>query len=185
MPSSIAFSAQARQMARTMGLIILMRHAKAVRENEAPSDRARGLTQRGRDDALSAAQEMAAQGFGFAAILASDSARTMATARIVAEACPSAPALTPDDTLYLAPPMAIWDAARLHLGEGGLLVVGHNPGMASLIAGWITSASDRSKLARALSSELPTAAWAAFDVENDPAESLRPRLLGGWAPKGF
>ena len=162
-----------------------MRHAKAVRDHEAPSDAARGLTERGREDARRAAEEMRAQGIAFDTVLASTAARTMATARLVMECFPQTPRLVPDDALYLAEPGVIWSAARSRLEAGGVLLVGHNPGLHELVAGWIARAGDRSRLALSLTDGVPTAAWAAFDVEDAPAESLSPRLLGGWAPNGL
>lgn len=168
-----------------MALIILMRHAKAVRDHEAPSDEARGLKDRGRSDAQAAAREILRQGFRAAAILASSAARTAATADIAAREGMGSGRVLLDKTLYLAEPETIWSSARPRLGEDGLLVVGHNPGIHALVADWLRRAGDRSAVARALGEGFPTSAWAAFDVEDEPMESLSPRLLGAWAPKGL
>ena len=64
--------------------LILLRHAKAVREHEAPSDFERGLTERGLNDAAAAGAAIAAVGWDVDVALASPAARTLQTLRTVA-----------------------------------------------------------------------------------------------------
>jgi phosphohistidine phosphatase len=165
-------------------ILILMRHAKAVRETEAASDRARGLTTRGRREAAEAAAAMRAQGFAPSVVRASSAVRTVETAVIVGGA------IAPDiegrfvDGLYLAGAATIWnDAMSAALGNDGvLLVVGHNPGMHELVAELVERSGDRSALARGFLSDMPTASWIAFEVEGGDLESSGARLVGGWTP---
>ncbi|MDX2235471.1 MAG: histidine phosphatase family protein [Hyphomonadaceae bacterium] len=165
-----------------MGLLILLRHSKAEREHEAPSDRARALTGRGRSDAAAAAIALREAAVTIGAVLASSAVRTRETAGIVRDALNLAAPVTLLDRLYLAEPDVIWAAARGAVGDGAM-VVGHNPGLHALVASFIDRSGDRSSLARGFLQDFPTAAWAAFDADNDDLESVAPRFLGGWSPK--
>jgi phosphohistidine phosphatase len=166
-----------------MGLLILMRHAKAVRDHEAPSDRARGLTGRGRNDSAAAAAALTDQDLSPGVVIASSAVRTRETAAIVRDALKVAAPVTLLDRLYLAEPEAYWDAGRAGLAEGAL-VVGHNPGLHALAATLIDRSGDRSAIGLRLLEGFPTAAWAAFEVGDDALDSVMPRLVGGWSPKG-
>jgi phosphohistidine phosphatase len=177
--SPIAFARETGQM-RPMGLLILLRHAKAVRDHEAPSDRARGLTGRGRRDAAAAAAAIADQGLKPGALVASSAVRTQETAAIVRDAL-GLP-LTLRDSLYHAGPETIWDEAQTGLARG-VIIVGHNPGLHELVATLVGRGGDRSALARRLMDDFPTSAWAAFDVEEAELPSARATLAGGWSPK--
>lgn len=177
---AIAPMACGRYAAR-MSILILMRHAKAVRETEAQGDRARELTERGRRDAGAAAAEIADAGYAPTTIVTSPAARTLATARIVRDALAHAPALVIAEPLYLSEPKAIWSEVRDDLTDGGMIVVGHNPGMHALVADWIDRARDRSGLARAFLEGFPTSAWAVFEMEDGPFDAVAPKLVGGGA----
>lgn len=165
-----------------MPTLILMRHAKAVRENEAPSDRARELTQRGQREAANAAFAMRDQNLAPSVVRASSAVRTVETAAIVGAA------IAPDvegqfvDTLYLAAAGTIWrEALRgATAPESTILMVGHNPGMHELVARLVERSGDRSALARGFLNDMPTASWVAFDVEGGDIESSGARLVGGW-----
>lgn len=169
-----------------MTVLILMRHAKAVREHEAASDRARGLTPRGRREAADAAEAMRVQGFSPSAVRASAAVRTVETSVIVGGV------VAPDkearfvDQLYLAGVETIWeDAMRGATANGGdavVLVVGHNPGLHELAITLVERSGDRSTLARAFLGDMPTSAWIAFEVDDEELDSTRARILGGWAP---
>lgn len=167
-----------------MPVLILMRHAKAVREHEAASDRARGLTGRGRRDAAFAAVAMREQGIAPTVAHASNAVRTVETAVIVGGDIAPDVGLTYVDGLYLASAEAIWaDAMRAASpAQNSVLMVGHNPGMHELVALLIERSGDRSALARSFLTDMPTAAWAAFDVEGGDLHSTMARFLGGWAP---
>lgn len=164
-----------------MHTLILMRHAKAVREHEAPSDRARRLTGRGRRDAEAAGAALISAELRPDFALISAAQRTRETAYLaLTEIAPLEARV--DETLYLAPPETIWAAAS---GCGGetVLVVGHNPGMHALAALLIEQAQDRSRAARMASEHLPTAAWAAFEVNGALMQAAGPRFLGAWRPE--
>jgi phosphohistidine phosphatase len=160
-----------------------MRHAKAVREHEAPTDKDRGLTDRGRADAARAGQEMAAQGLSPGIALVSSAARTRQTWAAVAAALPDTPADI-QDALYLAPSERLWDHAHTALSTHACaLLIGHNPGLHELIAELTRQTHDHSRLALGLRDHLPTAAFAAFEIDGDVLDAAAPRLLAAWRPK--
>jgi phosphohistidine phosphatase len=166
-----------------MPTLILLRHAKAVRDHEAPSDEARALTARGIADATKAGQEIAALGLGPQVALVSAAIRTRQTWAALAPALPNcAPQF--ESALYLAPMQRIWASARGALtAHDSVLVIGHNPGLHDLIAELVAQTHDHSRPALALIEHLPTAAFAAFAIEGDVVEAAAPRLLAAWQPK--
>lgn len=165
-----------------MGLLILLRHAKAVRDHDAESDRARDLTQRGRRDAAAAGAAIAAAGLAPTAMLASPAQRTRETAAMVRPLLPVPPEVAFIEALYMADVDDIWRAAHAQI-ESGVVVVGHNPGLHALAALLVERSGERSALARQVVDNLPTAAWVAFEVDGAPLESTRARLVAGWSPK--
>ena len=163
-----------------MRTLILMRHAKAVRAHEADSDKARGLTERGRREAAAAGAAMAAAGLKPDLALVSTSQRTRETA---AHALPNFTLETRfEEALYHAAPESIWDAFAACDGAC-VVVIGHNPGMAELASGLVRQAHDGSKLAREFSGHFPTAAFAAFEVKGDLMRAAGPRLFAAWKPE--
>jgi phosphohistidine phosphatase len=166
-----------------MPSFILMRHAKAVREHEAPSDEARGLTPRGVADATAAGREIAALGLSPQRALVSSAVRTRQTWQTVAAALPACEA-TFEKRLYLASAERLWDAAFAAASEDAcILVIAHNPGLHDLIAELTRQTHDHSKTALQLIEHLPTAAFAAFSIDGDVLSAAAPRLLAAWRPK--
>lgn len=164
-----------------MKTLILMRHGKAVREHEAPNDRARGLTGRGRRDAAAAGAALIAAGVKPDFALISSAHRTRETAFFaLGEIAPIGAHI--DDALYLAEPRAIWDAAMACAGEK-VLVIGHNPGLHELAAELVSQANERSKDARAVADSFPTSAFAAFEIEGDILAAAGPRFIAAWRPE--
>jgi phosphohistidine phosphatase len=166
-----------------MGLLILLRHAKAVRDHEAESDRARDLTARGRRDAAAAGAALVEAGLAPLVMRVSPAERTRSTAHIVRPLLTTPPSVELIEPLYMAGVRDIWDECEDAI-DRGVIVVGHNPGMHALVALLVNRSGERSSLARRLIEGLPTSTWAAFDVEGGPIESVAPRLLAGWSPKG-
>lgn len=167
-----------------MPTLILMRHATAVRETEAPTDKARGLTASGRADAAAAGKELAALGLTPDAALVSEAVRTVQTWEAVRPAFGEMDA-TILPALYHADPETIWAAAAPLLEQvERVLVVAHNPGLQALCAHFAEDAHDRSRAALALMEHLPTSAFAAFSLTGDTLEAAGPRLVATWRPKG-
>ncbi len=116
-----------------MKFLILMRHSYAASNNPAWSDHERPLTERGRQ--LAGTTAMLLADIPFDRIIHSDAVRTSETAQIVQAGCGHLPELFPASELYLASPRTYLNAAAGVAGDGdtGVMVVGHNPGMAGLI----------------------------------------------------
>ena len=166
-------------MLARMRTLILLRHAKAVRAHEAPDDRSRALTGRGRREAALAGAAMEDAGLKPELALVSTSARTRETAEQALANFKLETRL--EDALYHAAPESIWDAFE-STEAGSVVIVGHNPGIGELVSTLVHQAHDGSKLARDLSGHLPTAAFAAFEIRGDLMRAAGPRLITAWKP---
>ncbi|MFN3892440.1 MAG: SixA phosphatase family protein [Beijerinckiaceae bacterium] len=146
-----------------MRKLLLMRHAKAVRE-PGLTDRARRLNERGREDAVRVARFLQRHGLTPDHAIASDSRRTRETLELAAAAFDPAPAIQLDASLYLAEPAAILKAIHaVPAATRTLLVVGHNPGIADLALA-LTERGDGADVRR-LAASFPTAAIAVIDLD--------------------
>jgi phosphohistidine phosphatase len=163
-----------------MDVVILMRHGKAVRDHEAPSDRERGLTARGRNDAKAAGAMLRESGLAPDRILVSSAERTRQT--YAALGLSIAPAATFEDDLYMASADAIWNAAE-RSGGSTVLVIGHNPGLHELAADLAEQTHERSAATKSLRQHLPTSAFAVFSIAGSRRRAAGPRLLAIWTPK--
>ncbi len=163
-----------------MRILILFRHAKAVRAHEADSDEARGLTGRGRREAALAGAAMEDAGLKPALALVSSSQRTRETAEFGLQNFALETRF--EDALYHAAPEGIWDAFSASDADS-VVIVGHNPGLGELVSTLVHQAHDGSKLARDLSGHLPTAAFAAFEIRGDLLRAAGPRLIAAWKPE--
>ncbi|MFT3729399.1 MAG: histidine phosphatase family protein [Terricaulis sp.] len=162
-----------------MRTLILLRHAKAVRAHEAPDDKSRMLTGRGRREATEAGVAMAAAGLKPTLALVSTAVRTRETAAFGLADFRLEQRF--EDALYHAAPEGIWDAFAASDGES-VVVVGHNPGVGELASILVHQAHDGSKLARDLSGHFPTSAYAAFEIRGDLMRAAGSRLLSAWKP---
>jgi phosphohistidine phosphatase len=162
-----------------MEVLILLRHGKAVGHDEAESDRARGLTARGKREAAEAGRQIAEGGFAPDKILVSPAARTRETYEALAPCFDAKPTFV--DDLYMATDATIWSCAA-HSGGNVVLVIGHNPGLHELAADLVTQAKDNSKRARQIVGHVPTSGFAAFSVTGAKRQNAGPRLLSAWRP---
>lgn len=160
-------------------MLILFRHAKAVRAHEADSDEARGLTGRGRRDAAAAGAAMEDAGLKPALALVSKSLRTRETAEHGLQNFDLESRV--DSALYHAAPESLWDAFMASDADS-VVMVGHNPGMGELVSILVHQAHDGSKLAREFAGHFPTAAFAAFEIKGDLLRAAGPRLIAVWKP---
>jgi phosphohistidine phosphatase len=162
-----------------MRTLILMRHSKAVRAHEAPSDEARGLTGRGRREAAAAGAAMEDAGLKPALALVSSAQRTRETAEHGLQNFALEHRF--EEALYHASPESIWDAFIASEGDA-VVIIGHNPGMGELVSMLIHQSHDGSRLAREFSGHFPTSAFAAFEVRGELLRAAGPRLLAAWKP---
>ena len=163
-----------------MRILILMRHAKAVKGGEAPSDEARALAPRGRRDAAAAGAALAEAGLAPTLALVSTATRTRETAEYALQGLRLETRF--EDALYHAAPEGLWDAFMACDAES-VVLIGHNPGMGDLVAQLIHQAHDGSKLARDFAGHFPTAAFAAFEIRGDLMRAAGPRLIAAWKPE--
>lgn len=117
--------------------LLLMRHAKSsFKEGEMP-DFERPLSKRGEKDAPRMGKLLKDKNLVPDLILSSTAARASRTAELVAEKCGYKGEILYIQSLYLGEPEAYLEALRdLKEEDGGLqtvLVIGHNPGLESLL----------------------------------------------------
>lgn len=143
--------------------LVVMRHAKA--EPTAPSDHGRALASRGRRDAEAVGRWLSGQGITPDAALVSASLRTHQTWEHVASAAGWEVSVDFSGALYAAGPDSTFDLIReVDAGVRTLLVIGHNPTMAS-IAELIDDGEGDPDAATALVTRgLPTSGLAVFSV---------------------
>ncbi len=163
-----------------MRTLILMRHAKAVKGSEAPSDEARSLSPRGRRDASAAGAALSEQGLKPGLALVSTSARTRETAELALHGWDIETRF--EAALYHASPEGVWDAFAANEAES-VLIVGHNPGLGELVSLLIDQAHDKSRAAKDFAGNMPTSAFVAFEIRGDLMEAAGPRLLSAWRPE--
>lgn len=147
----------------SMKTLVLMRHAKAVREWQADHDRNRGLTDRGREEAMRTAAALAALGVRPDVTLHSPAARTRETWDIAREVLPAA-ATACVESLYLAPAEEL---ARVAAEAGGdvTLVIAHNPGVKDLARWYVSEGGAHDAAGQAhLADGFPTGCAAVFAV---------------------
>lgn len=169
-----------------MQSLILLRHAKAVRPHEAPNDRARGLTDRGRREAAEAGAAIGELTIRPKVAIVSSAARTRETWAYASAILPWQPQTIETDALYDARAETIWrEAQEAAAGDetAGVIAVGHNPGMHDLVARLIRQARDRSNAGQRLSEHLPTSGFAAFTLTGSTLNAAGPALIG-WGRLG-
>jgi phosphohistidine phosphatase len=167
-------------LAGAMRTLVLLRHSKAVRPHEADTDRVRGLTERGRREAAEAGEAIAKLGIAPKIGLVSPSRRTRETWDIASAAMPWRPRTVILDALYSAGPETIWEEAIEADPDGaeGVIVVGHNPGLAELASLLVRESHTRSKAARSLMEHLATSGFAAFQLAGETLAAPGPNLIG-------
>ncbi|MGH7042190.1 MAG: SixA phosphatase family protein [Acetobacteraceae bacterium] len=158
-----------------MHQLLLLRHAKAVRDASGLADRDRPLARRGRRDAAAVRQAMRALGLVPDLILVSPALRTSQTLAAL-EPWDDTPLVESLDPLYLA------DAAQLRavLAEvaetvRSVLLIGHNPGLHELACR--LAGSTQSKAASRLAESYPTSALAEFAIPGPWSQSGGARLI--------
>jgi phosphohistidine phosphatase len=140
-------------------VLILFRHAKAE-HTPGKADHDRELTNRGRRDAAAAGRWLHDNGLGPELVLCSPATRTRQTweAAVAGGACGEA--VEYDRRIYDGGADGVLDAVRESGGEAQvLLVVGHNPTMATLASG-LSEGDGSSAAHECLAAGFPTSAVA-------------------------
>ena len=140
-----------------MKTLYLLRHAKADRSNPAISDYDRPLSDRGTATARSVGRTMRARGWLPQMVLCSAARRAVETWEAVEPELAASPSSINLRELYLAPPTRL--LSILHhqpKSVAAILLIGHNPGIASLVNALAGPKSATPAIAR-LGSGYPTA----------------------------
>jgi phosphohistidine phosphatase len=163
-----------------MKTLLVLRHAKANRESDSESDHDRTLAKRGVKAAERIGELLLAEKLVPELVLSSTAIRARGTAEIVArEAGVTERLISFLPQLYLAEPPAYLEALRKLPREAArVLVVGHNPGMETLVYR-LTGETEH----------MPTAALAICELELDDWAELgantRGHLVRVVRPKGL
>jgi phosphohistidine phosphatase len=158
-----------------MKRLYLLRHAKAVPADPALDDHARELTVKGMHDAAAMARYLRKNGFVPDLILSSTSARTRQTAELVLREIEAKADYR--EALYLAEAGKILKAVQgAPQNAGGVMVVGHNPGLEDLAGLLAREPVRRKERARrdVLEEKFPTAALAVLDFECEKWRDIEP-----------
>jgi phosphohistidine phosphatase len=145
--------------------LVIVRHAKA--EQTASTDAERRLADRGADDAAEGGRWLSARGVEPGAALVSSAVRTEQTWDALAEAAGWDLEATLDDALYEAGTETALDLVRetdAHVTT--LVVVGHNPTMASL-AQLLDDGEGDDEAGNEMATGFPTSAIAVFEYDGD------------------
>jgi len=152
-----------------MKLLCLLRHAKSSWADDDLPDRDRPLTTRGRKAAAGVGAYLAERALAPELVLCSPALRTRQTLDLLRPGLPEAVEVSVEEDLYGAPADALLDRLRrLPDQVGGVLLVGHNPGVQQLAAA-LAPAAARQRLAE----HFPTAALAVLALRD-----------GGWPDLG-
>ena len=159
-----------------MRQLLLLRHAKSSWDHPELRDHERPLNRRGLRDAPRIGRLLAEREIVPEAILSSTAVRAVMTAELVAEACGFVGEIERVPELYGARPCAYVEAVReLGYDREPAMVVGHNPGLESLV-----------ELLSGESERMPTAALARVEFEIDDWRDFvgeGGRLRDLWRPK--
>ena len=114
--------------------IILLRHAHAEPAAAGQQDEARPLTGGGQREAAAAGAWLVAHAAQPDRVLCSPALRTRETAGVVAAALGATAALHYDERIYEATPASLIELLDEHADADCVLLVGHNPGLETLVA---------------------------------------------------
>lgn len=114
--------------------IILLRHAHAEPPARDQDDEARPLTDGGQREAAAAAAWLVEHALKPDVVLCSPALRTRGTASVVAAALGAEAGLRIDERIYEATPATLIGILDEYADADSLLLVGHNPGLETLVA---------------------------------------------------
>jgi phosphohistidine phosphatase len=164
---------------KLMKTLILMRHAKSSWKDQKIKDKDRPLTKRGMKDAVQIGTVLEKNELIPQLVLSSSVKRARQTAELVLEACHYPGEVIFMEKLFLAEADVILDALRLLPNEvERVLVIGHNPGMESvlqILTGQIVALPAGAAANISLLSDL----WKSLGLENHT------ELIQLWRPKNI
>lgn len=141
----------------------ILRHAKSSWDDIGARDFDRPLNDRGRLAAERVGRELKRRGAKFDHIVASPAARVRETLDLLRDGYGALPEVRFDDSLYGASERHLFATIKaLPADVRAPLIVGHNPGLHSLVLA-LTS-DDQQGLRRRIAPKYPTGAFAAIDL---------------------
>ena len=143
-----------------MKTLSIIRHAKAVQPEEAPTDFDRPLTKRGQKDAIQLGTVLAALQPAVDWVISSPALRTRETTELLAKTAPYTKPIQWEESAYLAEAEQ-WLALIKNAPPEAkhVAIIGHNPGLADLVAGLVAGNATH------LNFNLPTAAIVHLELE--------------------
>lgn len=160
-----------------MKTLLLMRHAKSSWDDDNLDDHERPLNKRGRSAAPRMGRFLLAMHSAPDFIVTSTAVRALETARLVAAECKYAGIIREDPTLYVAPPeFYIAAIRRLRSQVERPLIIGHNPGLESLLR-HLTAVDIHVPTGAIAKLEVPSATWSDLELNGSC------RLDSVWKPK--
>jgi phosphohistidine phosphatase len=118
-----------------MKTLLLLRHAKASRDDPQLPDHDRPLKERGKEDAKRLGRRLRVANLSPSLIISSTAVRARKTASKVAKQLDYARAIELADRLYLSTPRDHFEVARsLPDSENRVMLVGHNPGLSQFLS---------------------------------------------------
>jgi phosphohistidine phosphatase len=169
-----------------MSELYLLRHAKAMPQNEPVADRDRPLEERGRKGARAIAQWIGDRGLEPELVLCSPATRTRETLELIVGSFARQPDIRYEGELYVADAGRLLERLRELPGSvRRVMLIGHNPGLHELAQSLADSTAD--PLGQRLASGLPTAGLARFEIETEWASLRRrsARLVAMVSPRDF
>lgn len=151
-----------------MPKLILIRHCKSSWDATVPSDHERPLNGRGRSDAPKIGRWLKAKGHVPEHVMCSDAQRTQETLQLLIGTLDTAPRVSLEPTLYLAPPLTI----LRHVQKATmptLAVVAHNPGIAEFAERMVQSPAPHPRF-----HDYPTGATAVIAFDHVSWQDIRP-----------
>jgi phosphohistidine phosphatase len=162
-----------------MKTLLLMRHGKSSWKHPELSDRERPLTKRGIRASLHMGEFMVLKELVPQKIITSSAVRALETARLLAQKCQREDAIIAVDELYLAEPdLYINYLKTLPDDLERVMVVGHNPGLESLLQ-MLSGRIEMLTTAVVAFLSLPIKSWSELssETEGDLIELWRPKEL--------
>lgn len=161
-------AAMVKKLGELKHTLILLRHAKASRDDPKLADFDRPLTGRGKRDAPLIGQRMMDAGVRPELILSSPARRAIKTARLVAKALgvPKSAIVEAPEIYEAEVPTLTALVRELPPGRRRVMIVGHNPGLSDLMRTILKVPAD----------DLPTAGVTAVELEIPDWKAIEPGL---------
>jgi phosphohistidine phosphatase len=160
-----------------MKTLLLLRHAKASRDDADLADHERPLTERGKRAAKEAGRFLLHEELVPELIVSSTAVRARKTAQKAAKQCDYPRAIELEEQLYLGNAQTHYSVVRrIKPGWQRILLVGHNPGISDFL-NRLTLGEDEMPTAGLAIVQLPIKQW------KDLTARTRGKLLKLWRPR--